>query len=124
MRVPGLTAVLFLFSTLYTNAGEPLAIAVSPVLSIAPANVVVRVRIAPDAANRTLEVVTESDTYYRRSRVELDGHEAPRMVPLELRDLPHGEYEVRATLIDSAGRPRALAHRLVVVRSPSGSDLE
>ena len=58
----GLTTVLFLSATLYTNAGEPLAIVVSPVLSIAPANVVIRVRIAPDAANRTLEVVTESDT--------------------------------------------------------------
>jgi hypothetical protein len=124
MRVIGLTTVLFLSATLYTNAGEPLAIVVSPVLSIAPANVVIRVRIAPDAANRTLEVVTESDTYYRRSRVQLDGHEAPRMIPLELRNLPGGEYEVRATLIDSAGRPRALAHRLVVVRPPGGSDLE
>lgn len=114
-----LTTALFLTATLSTNAIEPLAIAVSPRLSIAPANVVIRVRIAPDAANRTLEVITESSTYYRRSRVQLDGHEAPRMIPMELRNLPGGDYEVRATLIDSAGRPRALAHRLVVVRAAS-----
>jgi hypothetical protein len=119
MRVLSLTTALFLTATLSTNAIEPLAIAVSPRLSIAPANVVIRVRIAPDAANRTLEVITESSTYYRRSRVQLDGHEAPRMIPMELRNLPGGDYEVRATLIDSAGRPRALAHRLVVVRAAS-----
>jgi len=124
MRVLGFTTVLFFSTTLYSNASEPLAIAVSPVLSVAPANVVIRVSIAPDAANRSLVVVTESDRYYRRSRVQLDGQEAPRMIPMELRRLPGGEYEVRATLIDGSGHPRALAHRLLVVRPPGGGESE
>jgi hypothetical protein len=117
MRAFSLTSALMLSAMLSTEASEPLAIAVSPRLSIAPANVEIRVRIAPDAANRMLEVVTESDTYYRRSRVQLDGPESPRMIPLELRNLPGGDYEVRATLKDGLGRPRALAHRLLIVRS-------
>jgi hypothetical protein len=121
MNVLALVTAMFLAATLSTSSGEPLVIAVSPRLSIAPAHVLIRIHIAPDAANRVLEVVTESETYYRRSRVQLDGPAAPRMIPLELLNLPGGEYDVRATLIDDAGRPRALAHRLVVVRAAGPS---
>ena len=120
MRGHVFTIVLFLSSALPLNASERLAIAVSPRQSLAPASLMVRVSIVPDVANRALEVVAESEAYYRSSRIQLDGDGAPATSLLEFRRLPDGDYEVRAILIDSTGLPRALAREHVVVIPASG----
>ena len=103
------------------NSGERLTIAVSPVHSFAPTNLTVRVHVTPDASNRALEVTADSGAYYRSSRIQLDGQEARTTMVLEFRNVPGGEYDVRATLIDSAGQGRAYAHQLVQV-IPSAAD--
>ena len=114
MRAHVFPFVLFLSSALSLNASGRLAIAVSPRQSFAPASVVVRVHITPDVANRALEVVAESDGYYRSSRIQLDGDGAPATSSLEFRSLPGGDYDVRAILIDSTGRQRASAREHVI----------
>ena len=121
MRAHVFTFVLFLSSTLSLSASDLFAIAVSPRQSFAPANLVVRVHMTPDVANRALEVVAESEEYYRSSRIQLDGDGAPATSLLDFRSLPGGHYDVRAILIDSTGHRRASAREHVIVL-PSGGD--
>jgi hypothetical protein len=72
-----LCACGFLLSTaLIVNAAERITIAVSPLQSMAPTNVRVRVHVMPDADNRGLELSADSGEYYRSSR--RDGDRPPR----------------------------------------------
>lgn len=122
MRIQ-LCACGFLVATVLTvNAGEPLTLAVSPLQSFAPTNLMVRVHVTPDDANRALEITADSGEYYRSSRMQLDGKDAPQTITLELRSLPGGDYEIRGALIDSAGRARAFAHQQVAVLPGAGGN--
>jgi hypothetical protein len=122
MRVQIFASALLLSSAVSINATEPLTMAVSPARSFAPTNLTIRVRVEPDAGNRGLEVVAESSDYYRSSRIQLDGAEAPRMISVEIRNLPGGDYDVRGALIDSAGRERAAVRKQVIVLGSAGSE--
>lgn len=100
---------------------DPLSIRVSPNVAFAPANLVVRASIATDADNRTVEIVAESEDFYRSSEIQLEGDRAPHMTMFEFRNLPSGNYEIKATLRGSAGRERAIARKQVnVVASSAG----
>ena len=122
MRVHIFAGALLLSSAVSINATEPLTMNVSPVQSFAPTNLTIRVQVEPDASNRALEIAAESDEYYRSSRIQIDGAGAPRTIWLEIRNLPDGVYDVRGTLINSAGRDRAAAHTQVIVLGPAGSE--
>jgi hypothetical protein len=122
MRVHLFASALFLSSAVSINANEPLTMAVSPAQSFAPTNLTIRVRVEPDAGNRALEVVAESGEYYRSSRIQLDGAEAPRTISLEIRNLPSGDYDVRGTLINSAGRERSAVRTQVIVLAAAGTE--
>jgi hypothetical protein len=122
MRVHLFASALFLSSAVSINANEPLTMAVSPVQSFAPTNLTIRVHLEPNAGNRAFEVVAESGEYYRSSRIQLDGAEAPRTIWLEIRSLPGGDYDVRGALIDSAGRERAAVRRQVIVLGSATSE--
>ena len=120
MRAHVFVSALFLSSAVSISANEPLTIAVSPLQSFAPTNLTIRVRLEPDAGNRALDVVAESGEYYRSSRIQLDGADAPRTISLEIRNLPGGDYEVRGSLINSAGRERAAVRKQVIVLRSAG----
>ena len=96
-------------------AKESFSIRVSPAMLFAPANLVIRAVIEPDASNRAVEIVADSDDFYRSSRVQLDGERAPRTSLVEFRSLPPGDYEVKAVLIGVDGHARAIARRHVNV---------
>lgn len=102
------------------SAGERLTMTVSPAHSFAPANLRVYVRVEPNANNRALEIVAESDGFYRSSFVALDGERAPRTVLLEFRSLPSGDYEIRGVLADATGHERAHEREHVMVMSSRG----
>ena len=108
-------AALLLSAAVSLDANEPMSMAVSPVQSFAPTNLTIRVHLEPDAANRGLEVVAESGAYYRSSRMQIDGAEAPRTISFEIRNVPGGDYDVRGALINSAGKERAAVHKHVIV---------
>jgi hypothetical protein len=112
--------LLLLSSAVSAGPIERLTLAASPVSSFAPANLVVRVHVTPDPANRALEVTAESSDYFRSSRMQLDGEDAQKTITLEFRGLPHGDYAVWGRLIDSAGHERASARRQVVVLASAG----
>ncbi len=96
---------------------QPLTIAVSPVFSFAPANLMLRARIATYKDNRLVVFTVDSENYYRRSDVLLDGENAPLQTILTYRDLPTGSYEVRAILFGYDGRERAVVASRVEVES-------
>jgi hypothetical protein len=122
MRIQPLASGFFLLAAMTANAGERLTIAVSPLQSFAPSNVRVRLRMLPDDANRALEVSADSGAYYRSSRIQLDGKDAPQTITLEFQRLPGGNYEIRGELIDSAGHTRAFARDHVIVLSSVSDD--
>jgi hypothetical protein len=122
MRAHIVAAALFLSSEVFVTAKDPLTMAVSPVQSFAPTNLTIRVHLEPDADNRALEVVAESGEYYRSSRIQLDGAEAPRTISLEIRNLPGGDYDVRGALINRAGRERAAVRTQIIVLGSAGSE--
>ena len=102
------------------DGAEPLRLRVSPAMSVAPGFVTVQVSVEEDGQNRLLEVVAESPDFYRRSLIQLDGANAPRLTVIEFRDLPTGLYQVTGTLIGSQGT-RATAQRLAKVAPSPGS---
>lgn len=95
--------------------GEVLKVRLSPAAAAAPATVLVQISVEPHADNRSLEVVVDSDHYYRSSQVSLDGDDARRTHAFEFRNLPSGSYEVSAVLLTLGGKPRASADARIVV---------
>jgi hypothetical protein len=98
-------------------ADSRLRIEVSPRISAAPAVVRIRAIVTPDAANRALHIVVDSDSYYRSSMVPLDGANAAAVTETTLKNIPGGDYEVSVALVDAFGRPRTTDRREVTVSS-------
>jgi hypothetical protein len=96
-------------ATAAAGANQPLAIKVSPAVSFAPANLIIRTSVEPDASNRSLEVVAESGDFYRSSTIALEGDRAAKTTRFEFRSLPPGEYEVSVVVTGADGCQRAIS---------------
>ena len=116
--------VCFIAITTTTIAGAeaPLTIRVSPLKSFAPANLVVRTRVEPDARNRAIEVVAESGEFFRSSVIEVEGDRAAKTRTFEFRSLPPGDYEVMVAVLGIDGKIRARARTHVNVIESGASD--
>jgi len=73
---------------------EPLTIAVSPAVALAPDTVRIRARIEPSPDNRRLTIVADGAAFYRSSEMQLEGEQAPKTIEVWLREVPGGDYEV------------------------------
>lgn len=124
MKVLLLSLVLLaLAATPQVAANEPLKIAVSPVHSFAPSLMRIRVRVEPNTDNRMLQITVDSDNFYRQSDVQLEGDKSAAMTQMELRNLPGGEYDVKAVVIDGAGKTRAVAQAHATIISQTGGPM-
>ncbi len=115
--------LLMCTASLPVGAGESdrLTLRVSPAVAFAPANLVVRATIVADESNRAVEIIAESETFYRSSEIQLEGDRAPRTSMFEFRSLPPGTYEVRATLRGSHGEDRStIRQQINVIASGAG----
>jgi hypothetical protein len=113
--------MLMLAGTATIGAGERITIKVSPAVAFAPANLVVRATIPGDADNRAVQIVAESDNFYRSSEVQLEGERAPRTTTFEFRSLPSGTYLVSANLMGADGRSRGIIRQQInVIASGTG----
>ena len=107
-------------ATLPLGAGEPITMRVSPAVSFAPANLVVRTTIPSDPENRAVEILAESPDFYRSSEIQLEGDKAARTTSFEFRSLPPGTYEVRATLFGRSGTRGVVRQQVNVMPSGAG----
>jgi hypothetical protein len=121
MNVRACVCGVAVMTTTVVGAKEPLSMRVSPAMSFAPANLVIRTRLEPDADNRAMEIVAESGEFYRSSAIQLDGERAPRTATFEFRSVPQGEYDVRAVVIGTDGQQRAFVRSHVNVMEMGGS---
>ena len=103
------------------DAGERLAMRVTPNMALEPALLTVRTMIEADPDNRGLEVVAQSADFYRSSSVQLDGASAPRLNVFEFKNLPMGTYEVTSVLVGSAGRRAIVSRGFRVAHAPGSS---
>ena len=103
-----------------TDGNQPLSLQVSPTTAPAPAFVRVRAIIEGSDDNRSLEVTAQSPDYFRSSRVDLDGRNAPPLAVFEYSNLPPGLYDVTGVLVGTGGK-RATVSRLVHVVPMTGS---
>ena len=118
-----LIGMLLCTAALPAGAGEPerMVLRVSPAVAFAPANLVVRATIPANEQNRSVQIVAESDTFYRSSEIQLEGDRAPRISQFEFRSLPPGTYDVRATLLGTRGEERSTARQQInVIASTAG----
>lgn len=115
MRVKALIGGLLMIGVMPASANEGLRLRVSPEMTMEPAWIRVQTTIEPDAQNRALRIIIDSEAYLRSSQVELDGDKPPRTSVFQYRDLPAGDYEVRGVLIGRDGHQRAIAQRSVIV---------
>ena len=119
MRVPLVLSTIVALTAISASGGEQLRLAVSPAHSFAPSNLNIRATVVPNADNRALTIVAESEDFYRSSEIPLEGDHAPATITVEFRGVPRGEYRVSGVLTDSIGRRRAIAEQQVNV-IPSG----
>ena len=78
-------------------------------MPVAPADVLVYVTVERNAENRLLRVSAESEAFFRSSELSLEGEGSARINILRFRDLPPGEYDVKADVLGSTGQRRAVA---------------
>lgn len=102
-----------------TAATEKLSLRVTPNVSSAPSNVIVKATVAKSAENRWLHIAADSGTFYRSSAIQLDGDKAPAVTEIRFSNLPSGEYSVSAVLRTSVGE-EITVRRTVIVLSRFG----
>jgi hypothetical protein len=107
--------VSFVVVALPTSGGGVLDARVYPPFAFAPCTVRVQAFIEPDARNRSIEFVLDSEAMYTSSTAELDGDRAPRTKEVMFRNLPAGTYLIRVTLIGEGGKRVATTRRVDVM---------
>ena len=117
----GTTALLATITIVKIAAAAPLTMTVAPYLAFAPADLRVRVDVPRSSQNRALVIVAESDEFYRSSEMPLEGEDAPRVIEVQFRSLPNGQYSVLGETRDQNGRTLAAVHQEVRVLSMAGS---
>lgn len=79
-----------------------------------PATVRVTVAVQPDEANRILVVQADGEQLFRSSEVSLEGDKGQRLHTVEFKNLPRGNYVLRAE-VHSTAKLRGSAEQLLVV---------
>lgn len=79
-----------------------------------PATVEVTVAVEPDARNRTLRLEADGERFFRSTEENLEGADEKRLHVIQFRNLPSGEYTLRAEVL-SADSVRGTAVRQLTV---------
>lgn len=114
MKVLNVLAV-FALSLATVGADERLRLHVSHSTALAPADILVQAIVEPATDNGSLEVIAESDDFYRSSTVQLHGQQGPRVNAFAFAQMPAGFYEVTVRVLSSNGSEVASAKDSVIV---------
>jgi hypothetical protein len=101
------------------SGDQAISLTVRPTVAAYRGNAQIKVLLTRDDKNRTLVWEVDGPNYYRSSSVELRGATAPRSYFFLARDLPSGEFEVRATVRRS---DRSTARAVSTLRVVGGPD--
>jgi hypothetical protein len=114
-RVAACVAIAWLSANQMT-ASDAVTVTVSPTVAHEPARITIFVSVEPDADNRALDVITESEDFFRRSYRQLEGDRSARTTTFEYNGIPAGDYEIRVVLIGVDGSPGAVAVAKMKIR--------
>jgi len=96
-RYAGLAfAAGILAGSMQLSADQAISITVRPAVTTFKGSARLMVLVARDESNRELIWEVDGPNFYRSSTMQLDGAAAPRKYFFIVRDLPAGEFEVRA----------------------------
>jgi hypothetical protein len=98
-----------------TVATEKLSLRVTPNVSSAPSNVIVKATVARHPDNRWLHIEADSGTFLRSSAIQLDGDKAPVVNEIRLNNLPGGNYAVVAVLTNHLGEETVVRRTVIVL---------
>jgi hypothetical protein len=87
-----------LAGSLQMSADEAISITVRPAVTSYRGSAQLKVLVSRNERNRVLVWEVDGPGYYRSSSIALDGAASPRSYFFQVRELPAGEYEVRATV--------------------------
>ena len=93
MLVAGLLA-----GSMQMSADEAITITVRPAVTSYRGSAQLKVLVSRDEKNRALVWEVDGPNYYRSSSIALDGAASPRSYMFIVKDLPSGEFDVRATV--------------------------
>jgi hypothetical protein len=102
----------------HAGGERAISVSVSPRVAHAPGRIRVRAIVERDTKNRAIQIVAESDDYYRSSTMPIDGDQGARITVVQFGGLPLGNYRVTANLLGTGDTIRATAHRDLIVASP------
>ena len=88
----------FLAGAMQLSADEAISITVRPAVTSYRGSAQLKVLVSRDDKNRTLIWEVDGPNYYRSSSITLDGAASPRSYFFIVKDLPSGEFDVRATV--------------------------
>ena len=114
-----LVAVLIALGSLSGRAGEVVEIRLHGRYYSEPATVQITVAVEPDHANKTLRVEADGDRMFRATEVTLLGEQDKRLHVVEFKNLPAGEYELRAEVLSNVA-VRGLARQELYVSGIGG----
>jgi hypothetical protein len=80
-----------------------------------PATVQLTIAVEPNDANRTLRIEAESERMYRSSEMPLNGANEKRLHQIMFKNLPAGNYELRAEVRSSTAVRGVATRELVVI---------
>ena len=96
-----LTGLLALAGATHGDARDVVEIRLHGRYFIEPATVRILVAVEPDAENRALLIEADGDQLYRSSELTLTGASEKRLHNIEFRNLPAGNYTLRAQVRSS-----------------------
>jgi hypothetical protein len=117
-----MTLTLTAFAAAPIGGSSRLTMQVSPTLAYAPARLWIYTKIEKNQENRAIEIIAESEDFYRSSEIELDGDRAPHKTTFEFRGLPAGVYDVKAVLKGVGGRALEVAEAQVRLYEAARTD--
>ncbi len=91
-------AVGVLAGSMQMSADEAISITVRPAVTSFRGNAQLKVLVSRNDKNRTLVWEVDGPNYYRSSSIALDGAASPRSYLFMVKDLPAGEFDVRASV--------------------------
>jgi hypothetical protein len=87
-----------LAGSMQMSADEAISITVRPSVTSFRGNAMLRVLVSRNEKNRELVWEVDGPDYYRSSTMSLDGAAAARSYFFMVKELPAGEFDVRATV--------------------------